>query len=413
MRVLWLQNIVVRQMAEDMQIPFNHFGGWLEGLLDEMRNISNLELAIVAPVPGIKEMFISKRVKNIWFWGFKGGKVEENLENTFQIILSEFQPDLVHIFGTEFPHALVMVNAFGRPERTVIQIQGLVSVIAQYYEIGLSKRECKGRTLRDVLRNDSIERQKRRFAKRGKWEIKAIENVEHIIGRTDWDKACSQQINQQVKYHYCAEILRDEFYEGQWEYKKCRKHGIFMSQGNYPIKGFHIMLKALQLLKRQFPDVCLTVAGENPLSRGIKSSYYNKLICKKIKKLELVDNIRFVGMLDAAEMKRQYLLCNVFVSASLIENESNSLSEARILGVPSVSSYVGGVTGRIQHGRDGYLYPVMEPYMLAYYVTLIFENEELANRLSVEARSTQRELNNKRKNVDKLKEIYAEILEEG
>ena len=46
------------------------------------------------------------------------------LEARFQSILQDFGPDIVHIFGTEFPHTLACVRVFGHPERTLISIQG-------------------------------------------------------------------------------------------------------------------------------------------------------------------------------------------------------------------------------------------------------------------------------------------------
>ena len=60
-----------------------------------------------------------------------------------------------------------------------------------------------------------------------------------MIGRTDWDEACTKEINPKVQYHFCNESLRDSFYSGSWEYQNCEKHSIFMSQAATPIKGLH------------------------------------------------------------------------------------------------------------------------------------------------------------------------------
>ena len=77
-------------------------------------------------------------------------------------------------------------------------------------------------------------------------------------------------------------------------------------------------------------------------------------------------------------MKEEYLSCNVFISASTIENSPNSVGEALLLGVPVVTSDVGGVSSITKHNETAFLYPSDEPYMLAYYVCKVFEEQGLA-----------------------------------
>lgn len=65
-------------------------------------------------------------------------------------------------------------------------------------------------------------------------------------------------------------------------------------------------------------------------------------------------HIEFMNSLDSGQMKERYLRSHAVVSASNIENESNVVSEAKILGVPVVASFVGGLPNRIKHGYDGF-----------------------------------------------------------
>ena len=75
------------------------------------------------------------------------------------------------------------------------------------------------------------------------------------MGRTTWDQACTYLINPKVKYHFCNETLRSEFYKDRWKVENCNKHTIFISQASYPIKGFHKFLEALVQVKT-FPEAC-------------------------------------------------------------------------------------------------------------------------------------------------------------
>ena len=94
----------------------------------------------------------------------------------------------------------------------------------------------------------------------------------------------------------------------------------------------------------------------------------------------------------------------------MIENESNSLSEAKIMGVPSVASYVGGVTDRIEHGKDGFFYQHDAPYMLTHYVCEIFACDELAVQLSEKAREHALKTHDRETNTKQLIAIYESII---
>jgi len=117
--------------------------------------------------------------------------------------------------------------------------------------------------------------------------------------------------------------------------------------------------------------------------------------------------------LDEAEMVNRYLQSHVFVSASTVENESNSLSEAKALGVPVVASYVGGVIDRIEHGSTGFFYQHDAPYMLAHYISTLFRDSELCQRFSANERAASLDLNDAARNAQLLMETYANILQES
>ena len=108
-------------------------------------------------------------------------------------------------------------------------------------------------------------------------------------------------------------------------------------------------------------------------------------------------------------MCQQYLKSHVFVSASSIENSPNSVCEAMILGVPTVSSMVGGVANLLEHGKEGFYYQADAPYMLAHYVKKVFENAEFAQVISGQARERAMLRHDTEKIIQELQGIYSEI----
>lgn len=341
-----------------------------------------------------------------------------DLEEVFQRELNSYCPDMIHIWGTEYGHTLAMVNAAektGYLEKTVISIQGLCSVIARHYAEGIPCAVQRSTTFRDFIKGNSIRQQQQKFMLRGQMEVKALEKVKHVIGRTDWDKACTTQINPKVHYHFCNETLRQEFYEGTWRYDRCAKHRIFASSCEYPVKGFHYLLEAFPQVLRKYPDAQIVVAGADPFPRKdwsekLRMSVHAGYLTKLIRKYRLEGKLRVAGFLDAQQMRQEYLQSNVFVLPSTIENSPNSMGEAMVLGVPCVASDVGGVADMMTHKKEGFVYQSTAPYMLAHYIMEVFDREDRAEEMGAAARKRAEMTHCPEENLKRLMEIYREIL---
>lgn len=378
MKVLWLCNMVLPDFSQEFGIKRNPAGGWMTGMLHELEKIKEVDVSLCFPIydPERKRDGVCNGHRYYTFLSRDIENYDVEMISAFENILDTCRPDLVHIWGTEYPHTTAMVTACknkGVLDKAVINIQGLISVCAKHYLAGVPEDY-------QVLKTEgypSIKEDQESFEQRGKCEIESLKMIRHVIGRTDWDQACVKAINPQARYHFCNEILREVFYEyaGKWKYDGCQKYSIFISQASYPIKGFHYLLQALPIIIKQYPDTHVYVAGKDILYTE-KIDPYGCYIKNLIEELELKSVISFLGKLDEKQMAEQYLKTNVFVSASVIENESNSLSEAKVIGVPSVVSYVGGVCNRVESGIDGFSYPHDEPALLAHYICKIFENRD-------------------------------------
>ena len=281
----------------------------------------------------------------------------------------------------------------------------------------LPKKVQKRFTFRDFIKQDNLQQQQIKFANRGKAEVEAIQKVKNVIGRTSWDKACTTQINHNVKYYFCNETLREEFYKYEWSYEKCEKHSIFVSQATYPIKGLHFMLCAMPLILKRFPNAKLYISGSDitksaTLKDKLKKTSYANYIIELIQRYELEKNVIFTGLLDEKQMCQRYLKSNAFVCPSSIENSPNSLGEAMILGLPCVASDVGGVSDLLNNKEEGFIYQSDAPYMLAHYICEIFENKKLAFKFSKSARNHALQTHDVSENLKVILNIYKTIYNE-
>ncbi|WP_366922140.1 glycosyltransferase [Metallumcola ferriviriculae] len=419
MNILWSINIPLPEASQLMGEKPSPFGGWLINASKDLANKEGIELSIAFP-SNKDSKFKELKGEKINYYPFIPVKETDNkvieYNESFETLLNKLKPDIVHIYGTEIPHTLSMVNTCNELNtKTVISIQGLVSIIEKHMYSNLPVHAVYGKTFRNILRKDNVSGLKRLFKNRGKNEIEALKKTNHIIGRTTWDKACINQINPEAKYHFCNETLREQFYKHQWNLNDCEKHSIFLSQGQYPIKGLHYMLEAMPLILKKYPNAKVYISGKDitksdTIKDQLLMTYYGKYIKKMIKKLALEKNTIFTGPLDEISMCHRYLKSHVFVCPSSIENSPNSLGEAMILGVPSVASLVGGIPDMLVDKEEGFLYQHDAPYMLAYYVCEIFENEDLAIKLSNNSRARALRTHDREYNNRKLLEIYEEIV---
>lgn len=415
MRLLWLCHMLPGQIRTAVN-GRKGSGLWMDHVLSDLRRQENITMEVLclgqAPAAGSLDERLSYHVFTIK----KNYRQAPELEPFFGQRLDAFRPDVIHIWGTEYPHTLAMLRACrdrGLLDKAVVSIQGLCSVYEAHYAEGLPNRVIYSFTFRDLVRMDNVRLQQRKFALRGKNEIEALRLARHVIGRTPWDYACTAEVNPERIYHFCNETLRDAFYTGQWRYESCRKHRIFASSCVYPVKGFHYLLKAMAIVAKSYPDVTLAVPGKSFLNLTgvdrLREEGYHRYLARLARKLGLVDKLEFLGNCSADEMKAAFLEANVFALPSTIENSPNSMGEAMLLGVPCVAADVGGVSTLLKDGEEGYVYPSDQVQKLADRICQVFSMEAGAEQLGAAARAHAQLTHDPEKNLKDLLEIYREL----
>lgn len=423
MKILWICNVPNKDASKYMGF-FNVYGGWLSGLSDSLKQNKELSLYYCFPILGRRKQekfeyngityysfYIPKKMK---FLSVTSDKENEIEKKHLKKIIEEIKPDLIHIFGTEYVHSFMVVKEYIEKYKIICSIQGLTSVYAKHFLAYIPFGIYSKWNISCLFRGTLLKQEKDLFIK-GRREIQLLNICSNVIGRTDWDKACTYFINKNRKYYLCNETLRKSFYTGKWEYKNCIKYSIFMSQASSPIKGLNILIQAIKLLKDEYPGIKLRIAGNNFIKSSflierLKISTYGQYIFNLIKESRLEDNIIFTGELSEKEMKEEYLKANVFVSPSSIENSSNSIGEAMILGLPVISSDVGGINSLLENEKEGLLYQGNSVYLLADKIKRIFDDKELACKLGEKAKKRAEKIYDPIKNQNELIKIYKKIL---
>ena len=425
MRVLWVCNIMPPIIGQYLKKECSVKEGWISGILERLtKENEGIELAISYPAADAgeeekKEVMVDG-VKKILCYGFLEDTVHpenyggEKLEKRFVEIVKDFKPEVLHIFGTEYGHSLAAAKAFGKPEKTLAGLQGVISECAKEYMADLPLEIQNMVSFRDWLKKDSMKQQQQKFYIRGEREKELLKLCGNITGRTGFDKKAAKEINPDARYFVMNETMRREFYEGRWNYGTCTKHRIFFSQADYPLKGFHYLLQALEYIKEKYPDVTVAVAGNSlvnyeSLKDKIKISAYGKYLRKLIKSSKLEKNITFLGKLSAEDMKQEYLKCHTFVCASSLENSPNSVGEAMLLGTPIVASYTGGIPSMMEHEKEGLLFEKGNSKALAEAILQTWESYHTVKTITENARVRAAKTHNADENYRVLMEIYKEM----
>lgn len=383
MNILWTVNTHSPSIANQIKVKSIHAISWVEAMSEQLKKIANVELAIAAPAD--VSSIIKKEIGEIVYYAVP------NTQESWKAVIDEFKPEIIHQYGTEKSHNL-NVCSVAQNIPIIISLQGILSEYQRHYYGGIDiSTIIKYTPIRDIIRPSGIISGRRDFIRRSKVERQLLNSVKYVEGRSTWDRVAALNINPQLNYYYCPRMLRKAFYEvPKWDLGAINRHTIFVSQGDYPIKGVHFVFMALAKLKEKYPDVKLIVTGNDMFGdmKGIKRFIkpgYKQYIYDLAEKLDILDSIEYVGKKSAEGMAELYSKVHVAVIPSAIENAPNSLAEAMIMGTPCIATYVGGNMDMMQHGKEGFLYCYNEPNMLAEYVSQIFESDELASAFSHQA----------------------------
>lgn len=144
-----------------------------------------------------------------------------------------------------------------------------------------------------------------------------------------------------------------------------------------PEKGFDVLLRALQEVRKPFPAVRLMVIGEGPSRPSLE---------RLASELNLDQAVVWTGFLENPfpHMARAQIL----VAPSRWESFGNAVAEAMALGVPVIATRCGGPEDLIDSGLTGLLVPVDDVQALARAIVVLLGDERARTELATAARAT-------------------------
>lgn len=416
MKILWIVNMLMPDAAQYLGKQTGTSGTWMIDISHMLAQREDIQLAIACVYGKEYKVF---QVNEITYYLLPGtGKnmlfYTKKYENIWKKINADFQPDIVHLHGTEYSHGLSFLRACPTV-KAVVSIQGILNRIKDVDFAEIPKKEFLfNRTLKQNLKINGEIEMHFIHKKNAKYETEILKRVNYINGVNTWDISLCKSINPKLKAFKIEYNLREELYKSpKWSIDKIQRHTIFTNPGGTPLKGVHQLFKAVALLKGKYPDIKVKVPGMGVNGRLKITSAYSKYISKLISKLDIKGNVEFVGGQSGQQMCDNILSAHVTVIPSAIEGASLILREAMFLGCPCIASFRGGMADYISDKVDGFLYDYQEYPYLATRIDQLFSADELAQKFSNNAIKKAENSHNRQKNPQDYIEMYQLIKEGG
>ncbi len=146
---------------------------------------------------------------------------------------------------------------------------------------------------------------------------------------------------------------------------------LFVGRFDEQRKGFKYLLRAMPLVRQQFPNARLVVVGTG------KPEKFDDL-----RERYGIWRVDFIGFVPSEELPRYYASCDVFCAPS-IRGESFGivLLEAMASGKPVVASDIPGYASVMTNGQEGLLVPPRDPQALALALVRVLADQDLRRKL--------------------------------
>lgn len=419
MKVLWFSNI---RLTDD---NLNKSGTWIKSMyqglcasrdVDIVANISfsNSDQICITKRANLKELLVpisyEQRLKDI------SSKIIQAISD----FVEEISPDVIHVWGLESVWAGICQTKLNKYPQ-LIEIQGFKGITGQSmpFNAGLEKLPHNFLGYFEwLLPKYTLRQKKKDFELWDIYEQRVISHAKFISTQSNW-------VRDVLKFHFATKaeifntqiILRDSF-KSPIPWSKFRESNntdidkspvLFSISSPIPYKGAHISIRALYLLKKYYPNIKLRIAGISISSRNLKSSGYIRYIYNLINKLNLKDNVEFLGNLTEDVILQELYKCNVFVNPTFIETYCLALAEALSVGVPTVSSFTAAIPELVD-GNNGLIVPLGDPISMASSVYRLISDPTFAMKVSLEAYSSMMNRNNSNEIIGNQIKIYKKVI---
>ena len=227
-------------------------------------------------------------------------------------VLDEIRADLVHGWGTEDVYGLAAVLS-GRSN--IVSMQGILS----YY--ALKNRMPARSYLQAVL------------------ELFILWKAERVTIESEWGRNVVMKRNPCAKVELVEYGVQQVFFQTKWRPEEKNPFALFVG-GISPRTGIQDLVEAFRDQKLSGRELVVIGGGEGEWSEKLQKS--------------APPNIRWLGRKTAEETAEYMSKAWCLVLPTRADTSPNVVKEARVIGLPVITTRHGGQASYVRDGEDGY-----------------------------------------------------------
>lgn len=287
---------------------------------------------------------------------------------TLRRFLRRLKPDLVHAWGTESINPAALRD-FAGP--TVLSMQG---VLTEYRRIGGLPDDWRWRRM--VAGEPGM-----------------IRSATVVTSESEWGIARVREVHPDADCRLVEYGAHPRFYDIPWQPDPAAPSLLYVGGAGIR-KGFDVLLDALALLPDRTWE--LRLAGDDEMRREVEARGLSRVRC--------------LGLLPWDAMRAELQAAWAFVLPTRGDTSPNSVKEARVIGLPVITTRHGGQAGYIVDGVNGRIVDPLDARHLAAALADVMGSLDRARQLGAGRHAEDRAYLRPERTAEGFAAIYRELL---
>jgi len=354
-----------------------HAATWLPQLAHALSRESDLEIFWLTLTREVKETTVMHLLRQTFYRIPKTPMTVDVLTGyvfaRWKLLkaLKEIRPQIVHVWGSETPYPSVLNTLSIRSIPTIMSMQG---ILTEYDRIGSFRGNWR-------LRLQS------------RYERSWVRAATVVTSESEWGLGKVREMVPKSDARLVEYGVNPSFYDLNWNPDSDHPSVLFCGGTDWR-KGFDLLVDALALSPA--PGWRCWIAGGGEMSPEQKRL--------------LPENVEILGNLTWSHLQERMSRAWALVLPTRADTSPNAVKEARVIGMPVITSRHGGQSGYIRNGENGMIVDPLTPEGLREAMDTLLSDYSLTKRMGVTRYGEDREYFRPERTAEGFTAIYGELL---
>jgi glycosyltransferase involved in cell wall biosynthesis len=310
------------------------------------------------------------------FHKFKGNRLRTDLmlnclpsRRLLMRFLRDLNPSLLHCWGTETTYPSILRNSH---IPGILSMQGILS---EYRRIGGLPRTWIWDRLATL-------------------EPTYLNHADIVTCESQWGMDMVRNAAPEAEIRKVEYGVNPSFYDLTWKPDSENPFALYSGSIDYR-KGLDVLLDSLDSIPGR--NWTLKIAGDGPMRPELEGRGLAR--------------VEWLGLLRWNELQSQLCQATCLVLPTRADTSPNVAKEARVVGLPVITTRHGGQSGYIMHGRNGLIVDPLDAANLAEALQSTMTKPDLARTLGACNHDHDREYFRPEHTADGFLKLYDELLE--